>query len=397
MKTLRIALLAGEASGDILGSRLMAELKQRINLPIQFEGIGGPLMLAEGLDSSYPMERLSVMGLVEVLGRLPELLKLRRYLIQRWQKFPPDLFIGIDAPDFNLKIEQALKAQGTKTVHYVSPSVWAWREHRVKQIKQAADVVLCLLPFEPAFYQKHRVKAVFVGHPLADEIPLQQDPIPARLALGLRPKLPVLALLPGSRAGEISRLAPVFIETARRCKEAMPQLQLVCPMVNAERRAQFLSLWHNTAPDLPITLVAGQSREVMAAADLLLMASGTATLEGTLVKRPMLVAYRFNQLTWALVKRLVKVPFAALPNLLANKLLVPEFLQERANADLLAPACLELLQDVGAQQRMQHEFELLHRQLQVNSSQIAVDALLPLLGNKLQPAEKPAMAAAQAV
>lgn len=383
MKTLRIALVAGEASGDILGARLMAELKRRIPQPIQFEGIGGPLMQAEGLDSSYPMERLSVMGLFEVLGRLPELLKLRRYLIQRWLKFPPDLFIGIDAPDFNLRIEQALKAQGVKTVHYVSPSVWAWREHRVKQIKNAVDLVLCLFPFEPGFYRKYRVKAVFVGHPLADEIPLHPEAIPARLELGLRPKAPVLALLPGSRAGEISRLAPIFIETARRCRAQLPQLQLVCPMINDERYRQFLQIWHQTAPDLPIQLLRGQSRHVMAAADLILMASGTATLEAMLMKRPMLVAYRFSQLTWEVVKRLVKVPYVALPNLLAGKLLVPEFLQERATPELLTPACLELLDSHAQQQQLKAQFEDLHRELKTNASELAVDALLPLL--KLEP------------
>jgi len=373
---MRIALVAGEASGDILGAGLMRALKSR-NPAIQFEGIGGPLMAAEGLLSRVPMERLSVMGLVEVLGRLRELLRIRRQLGDHWLASPPDVFIGIDAPDFNLGLEQRLRAGGIPTVHYVSPSVWAWREGRVKKIARAVDLILCLLPFEVPFYDRHRVDARFVGHTLADDIPLEPDVTAARTALGLAQDATYIALLPGSRGGEVERLGPLFLDAAEHCLRRSPQLQFLLPAANAARRAQIEQ--QLAGRKLPLTLVDGRSREVMLASDAVLLASGTAALEGMLLKKPMVVAYRFAALSWAIISRLVKVRFVALPNLLADEELVPELLQHDATPDKLAASLLAQLEDEPRRAALQARFVQLHQQLRQNASARSAEAVLALI------------------
>lgn len=336
MATLRIALVAGEASGDILGAGLMRALKAR-HPAVEFIGVGGPLMQAEGLTSYFPMERLSVMGLVEVLGRLRELLARRKLLIQTLIEEKPDVFIGIDAPDFTLNIELKLRQAGIKTVHYVSPSVWAWRQKRVLKIREGCDLMLTLLPFEARFYEEKGVPVRFVGHTLADSIPLQADRAAARAELGL-PEGPLVALMPGSRGGEVGRLASVFFDAAERLQALKPGIRFVLPCASPQRRAQIETLL--VGRNLPLTLLDGQSHLALAACDAVLIASGTATLEALLYKRPMVVAYRLAPLTFWILKRMVKSPYISLPNLLAQRLLVPELLQDDATPEALAQTLL---------------------------------------------------------
>ena len=292
---MRIGVLAGEPSGDILGARVLAALRMRFpNLEI--EGIGGPLMEQQGLDSMFPMDRLSVMGFIEPLKRLPELLRIRSAVREHFSRKPPDIFLGIDSPDFNLRLEEQLRARGVTTAHLVSPSVWAWRQRRIHRIKRAVDLMLCLFPFETAIYRQHDVPVCYVGHPLADEIPTQADRIAARSALGLQPGARLLALLPGSREGEVRLLAPLFLRAASLLRRTDPTLRFVLPAVSAARRTELEPLVA-AYPQLDITVVTGRSREVMAASDAVLLASGTATLEAALLKRPMVVAYRMGALS----------------------------------------------------------------------------------------------------
>ncbi|MEY8204960.1 MAG: lipid-A-disaccharide synthase [Bermanella sp.] len=371
------ALVAGEASGDILGAGLIKALKKDYPAA-RFVGIGGPLMIAEGFETLYPMERLSVMGLFEVLGRLRELLNIRKQLFKTLLDIKPDVFIGIDAPDFNLALERKFKDAGIKAVHYVSPSVWAWREKRVFKIKKSVDLVLCLFPFEVAFYQRHDVAAVCVGHTLADAIDLQTDTQRARQQLNLAPDRPLMAILPGSREGEVARLGDVFIDTAKRIREHMPNIQFVIPAANEERKQQLLSLLQHK--DLPgVTLLDGQSRTAMAAADTILLASGTATLEAMLLKKPMVVAYKLSRLTAFFLFRMLKQPFVSLPNLLAGKELVPELLQDDATPKKLAAACLTLLQSEDALQGMRGEFLALHKGIRLNADAAAAHAISELI------------------
>ncbi len=371
------ALVAGETSGDILGAGLIKALKNQYP-DARFVGIGGPRMIKEGFESLYPMDRLSVMGLFEVLGRLGELLKIRKELLATITEMKPDVFIGIDAPDFNLALERKLKKRDIKTVHYVSPSVWAWREKRVFKIKQSVDLVLCLFPFEVAFYQKHNVNAVCVGHTLADAIELVTDTQGAREALNLPALQPVVALLPGSREGEVSRLGEVFIEAARIIKQKMPQVQFVIPAANDARKLQIESMLHSQ-PLSDTLLLDGQSREAMASADVVLMASGTATLEGMLLKKPMVVSYKLSALTAYFVRKMLKQPFVSLPNLLAGKELVPEILQEAATPENLANAVMHFLNDSSLTDSMQAEFLALHNDLRRDADQAAAKAILELL------------------
>ncbi|HGY9626148.1 TPA: lipid-A-disaccharide synthase [Pseudomonas putida] len=373
MAQLCVALVAGEASGDILGSGLMRALKAR-HPDVRFIGVGGPLMEAEGLVSYFPMERLAVMGLVEVLGRLRELLKRRKELIQTLIAEKPDVFIGIDAPDFNLTIELKLRQAGIKTVHYVSPSVWAWRQKRVLKIREGCDLMLTLLPFEAKFYEEKGVPVRFVGHPLADTIPLEADRQAARTALGLG-EGPLVALMPGSRGGEVERLGALFLDAAERLRERVPGVRFVSPCANPSRRAQLEQMLQGR--DLPLTLLDGRSHEALAACDAVLIASGTATLEALLYKRPMVVAYRLAPLTYWILKRMVKSPYVSLPNLLAQRLLVPELLQDAATSDALAQTLAPLVTD-GTQQT--DSFDRIHRTLRRDASNQAADAVLALLG-----------------
>jgi lipid-A-disaccharide synthase len=369
---LRIALVAGEASGDILGSGLMRAIKAR-HPDAQFIGVGGPLMEAEGMVSDFPMERLSVMGLVEVLGRLRELLARRKLLVQTLIDARPDVFIGIDAPDFTLNIELQLRRAGIKTAHYVSPSVWAWRQKRVLKIREGCDLMLTLLPFEARFYEEQGVPVRFVGHPLADTIPLEADRSAALAELGLGDG-PVVALMPGSRGGEVGRLGALFFDTATRLLAERPDLQFVLPCASPQRRAQIEQLLEGRS--LPITLLDGRSHVALAACDAVLIASGTATLEALLYKRPMVVAYRLAPVTFWILKRMVKSPYVSLPNLLAQRMLVPELLQDAATPEALAQTLLPLLNDGQAQTA---GFDEIHRTLRRDASNQAADAVLNLI------------------
>ncbi|MBT5007457.1 MAG: lipid-A-disaccharide synthase [Halieaceae bacterium] len=372
---MRIGVLAGEASGDILGSRVLKELRAQCDELI-VEGIGGPLMEAQGLTSMFPMDRLSVMGFVEPLKRLPELLHIRRAVFEHFRDNPPDIFLGIDSPDFNLRLERKLREQGIKTAHLVSPSVWAWRQGRVKKIKQSVDLMLCLFPFETQVYQDHQVPVRFVGHPLADELPNRVDALAARQALGLATDNKLLAMLPGSRSGEVSRLAPAFLAAARLLWQQNPQLRFVMPAANTAREVELKALWAQQ-PDLPVTLVCGHSRETMAAADAVLLASGTATLEAALIKRPMVVTYRMAAFSWWLVTRQVKISFAALPNVLAGRSVVPELLQDAAVPEAMAAAIEPLLADEAVANQLQ-AFDRIHVQLKQGYAAKSANALLQL-------------------
>lgn len=373
-RPLRVALVAGEASGDILGAGLMQAIKAR-HPDAEFIGVGGARMEAEGLKSYFPMERLAVMGLVEVLGRLFELLGRRRQLARDLIAAQPDVFIGIDAPDFNLGLELKLRRAGIKTVHYVSPSVWAWRQKRVLKIREACDLMLTLFPFEAQFYDEHQVPVRFVGHPLADAIPQQADRAAAREALDLPHDEPVVALMPGSRGGEVARLGELFLDAAIRLRALRPGIRFLLPCATPERREQLEQML--AGRDLPLTLLNGRSHEALAACDAVLIASGTATLEALLYKRPMVVAYRVAPLTYRILKRLVKSPYISLPNLLAERLLVPELIQDAATPEALAQAVAPLI-DGGQVQT--EGFDVIHRALRRDASVSAADAVLKLAG-----------------
>ena len=374
---LRIGILAGEASGDILGSRVLAALRQRFP-DLTVEGMGGPLMEAQGLTSMYPMERLSVMGFVEPLKRLPELLRIRGALYRHFRDNPPDVFLGIDSPDFNLHLEQKLRAQGIRTAHLVSPTIWAWRAGRIRKIKRAVDQMLCLFPFELDIYRQHAMAATFVGHPLADEIPLHTDKGPARAALGLPPTAKVLALLPGSRGGEVRLLAPLFLEAARQLSERDPAIHFVLPAASEARMTQIhAELAH--FPELPVTVLAGQSRQAMAAADAILLASGTATLEAMLLKRPMVVAYRMGELSWQVASRIATTRFVALPNVLAGERIVPELLQHAATPEAMVDELWPLLSEGDKALAQADAFEIFHQQLALGYADHAAAALAQLM------------------
>ncbi|MFT5162701.1 MAG: lipid-A-disaccharide synthase [Alteromonadaceae bacterium] len=376
MSQLTIGIVVGEHSGDILGSGLIKALKQQ-HPEAKLVGIGGPLMLEEGFNSLFAMEELSVMGLVEVLGRLRRLLSVRKQLVEYFVANPPDVFIGIDAPDFNLGLELRLKNQGIKTIHYVSPSIWAWREKRVFKVAAATDLVLCLLPFEQQFYQKYDVPSQFVGHTLADEIPLQTDKHQARINLGIDPDCQVVALMPGSRGSELNMLAAPFLQAALKLKANHPKLIFVVPMVNQKRKEQLLAIKQMVAPDLALTILDGQSREAMAASDAIMMASGTATLEGTLIKRPMVVAYKFKWLSYQIFIRLIKVKSYSLPNLLAGKVIVPEVIQDKVVPNYLAQLIEGYLGSDNHE--LMVEFERIHLLLRLDASKHAAQAVLGVI------------------
>ena len=376
---MRIALVAGETSGDQLGAGLVRQLKLRFP-DAEFAGIGGPRMRAEGMDAWRDCSELAVMGLAEVLRHLPRLLRLRRDLRHRLLAWKPDVFIGIDAPDFNLGLERKLKQAGIRTVHYVSPSVWAWREGRAAKIGRSAELVLCLFPMEPAIYARHGIDARFVGHPLADEFALHPDSGAARAALGLLPDAPVLALLPGSRLGEIRRLLPTFLKAAQMLGSRMPGLVVLIPAANdACREAIERGLAETALADA--RLLAGQAHQAMIASDVVLLASGTAALEAMLAKRPMVVGYRISALTHRLVMALglMNINRYSLPNVLANEPIVPELMQGDCTPENLLDALLPCFNDAQARATLQPRYQAIHERLRGDSPDAAARAIADLL------------------
>ncbi|XUO83123.1 lipid-A-disaccharide synthase [Halomonas sp. KM007] len=374
----RVYLVAGELSGDILGAGLMRELRARFP-DVEFRGMGGPRMEAQGLKSRFPLETLSVMGLVEVLKHLPELIRVRRTLREDALAWQPDIMIGIDAPDFNTGLEKQLRKAGVTTAHYVSPSVWAWRQGRVKNIAKAVDGMLTLLPFEADFYRQHRVPVAFVGHPLADELPLVNDRQAAREALGLKLDGPVLALLPGSRGNEIRFMGATFLAAVTLLCQRHPGLQVVIPAATALRHrelAELLSGYPALHPS--VTLLDGQAREAMVASDAVLLTSGTAALEAMLCHRAMVVAYKMAPATHWLAQRLVKTAWISLPNLIAQESVVPELIQHAASPEAIALQVGELLEDASTRQALEERFAAMHAALQRNASQRAAQAVAAL-------------------
>ncbi|EPE2277266.1 lipid-A-disaccharide synthase [Vibrio cholerae] len=375
-RPLRIGIVVGELSGDTLGEGFIKAIRARYP-DAEFVGIGGPKMNALGCQSLFDMEELAVMGLVEVLGRLPRLLKVKTELVKYFTANPPDVFVGIDAPDFNLRLELSLKQAGIKTVHYVSPSVWAWRQNRIHGIAAATHLVLAFLPFEKAFYDKFNVPCEFIGHTLADSIPLASDRLAARQLLGLDEQRRWLAVLPGSRGSEMKMLAEPFIATCQKLQARYPDLGFVVALVNAKRRAQFEQAWQQVAPELNFVLVDDTARNVITAADAVMLASGTVALECMLLKRPMVVGYRVNAFTAFLAKRLLKTPYVSLPNILAGEELVKELLQDHCTVDNLYHEVSRLLESDN--QALMDKFTEMHQWIRKDADQQAAQAVLHLI------------------
>lgn len=378
---MKIGIVANEPSGDWLGAAILGGLKARVP-DARFVGVAGPQMQAAGCESLMPMERLSIVGLTEVLRHLGELLHIRRELTRSLLDWRPDVLIGVDAPDFNLGLERRLRRAGIPTVHLVSPTVWAWRAGRVRTIRRSVDLLLSIFPFEEEFLRQRGIPVRYIGHPLADEIPLQTDPVPARVRLGLPSQGPLLALLPGSRVSEMRLLAGPFLQTARWCLERRPGLHFAVPLVTPALRELFTAILQREAPDLPITLVDRRGRNVIAAADCVLTASGTATMETLLIKRPMVVGYRMSPITYHLLRdlNLVKVPYAAMANLLVGRELAPEFIQDRCRADLMGPAVLGLLEDRDRVDEIRSVYHEIHGRLRRDAGREAAAAVLELIG-----------------
>ena len=377
-----IAIIAGEVSGDILGAGLIHALKARYP-HAKFIGIGGERMIAEGFETLFDMEELSVMGLVEVLKHLPRLLKIRRSIIKQLLALKPDVFIGIDAPDFNLDVELKLKQRGIKTIHYVSPSVWAWRQKRVYKIAAATNLVLAFLPFEKAFYDRFNVPCRFIGHTMADAIPLKPNRDEACQLLNLEPAQRYVAMLVGSRGSEVEFLSEPFLQTAQLLHQRYPDVKFLVPLINQKRRQQFEQIKQRVAPELDMILLDGNARAAMVAAEATLLASGTAALEAMLCKSPMVVGYRMKPFTYFLAKRLVKTKYVSLPNLLADEMLVPELIQEDCNPTNLAEKLSQYLsEDKSAVQNryvLLQRFAELHQMIQCNADQQAAQAVIDLL------------------
>ena len=376
-----IAIVAGEASGDLLGSHLMAALKQQ--LPgIQFVGIGGPRMQSAGMKVLFPMEKLAVNGYIEVLRHFFEILGIRRKLRDHLLANKPDLFIGIDAPDFNLGLELQLKQHGITTIHYVSPSIWAWRGERIHKIKRAVSHMLALFPHEPELYRQAGVPVDFVGHPLADIIPIQPKRAEMRETMRIPLNAKVFAFLPGSRQSEVKHLALTYIETAKLILKNFPDARFLVPLASRETRMIFQQvLFDCDAQELPITLLFGHAQDAMIAADGVLVASGTATLEAALLKRPMVITYRMPAISWWLMKRKGYQPYYGLPNILCGRFVVPELMQEDATPENLAQALLNLVNDDNAVTQLEQTFTELHLALRQNTAQKAAAAILPYLPN----------------
>ncbi len=376
---LKIAMVAGEASGDLLASHLIAALKSHVP-DAEFCGIGGPKMQTEGFAAWWPAEQLAVRGYVEVLRHYRKIAGVRRQLLKRLLADPPDVFIGIDAPDFNLWLEARLKAAGIHTIHFVSPSVWAWRGGRVRKIARSVDQMLCLFPFEPVIYEKAGLPVSYVGHPLADIIPLEPDQNAARERLNLSADGLVFALLPGSRQSELNFMAETFIETAKLLHARYPEARFLVPLVTRETRMQFENaLWQYAAQELPLTLLFGHAHDALAAADGVLVASGTATLEAALFKKPMVIVYKMSAWSWRLMRRMKYQPWVGLPNILAERFAVPEFLQDEATPENLAQALGNLVADPIVPRRLFGLFSEIHQQLRQNTADKAAAAILPIL------------------
>ncbi|MDW6001615.1 lipid-A-disaccharide synthase [Vibrio mangrovi] len=375
-KPLNIGIVVGELSGDTLGEGLIKAIREKYS-DARFVGIGGPKMKALGCESLFDMEELAVMGLAEVLGRLPRLIQVKSTLVRYFKENTPDVFIGIDAPDFNLRLERNLKDLGITTVHYVSPSVWAWRQKRIFKIARATNLVLAFLPFEKAFYDRFNVPCEFIGHTLADSIPLTSDKNEARTKLKLDTERRWLAVLPGSRGGELKMLCRPFIETCQKLQQKYPDLGFVVALVNEKRHAQFEAAWQEIAPELDFTLINGTAREVITASDAVMLASGTVALECMLVNRPMVVGYRFNAVTNFLAKRLVKTKYVSLPNILADDEIVKELLLDECTSENLYREVCTLLD--GDNSQMQSKFTEIHRLIRKDADKQAANAVLNLI------------------
>lgn len=376
----KIAVVAGEASGDLLGAHLIEALKK--HLPdAEFVGIGGPKMESAGMKVLFPMEKLAVRGYVEVLRHYREIVGIRSKLRRLWTAERPDIFIGIDAPDFNLALEHALKKKGVPTVHYVSPSIWAWRRERIRKIAQSVSHMLALFPFEKPLYDEAGIPATYVGHPLADVLPLEPNREAARELLKLPKEGTVVALLPGSRQSELQAMADLFVRTAQQMAERRPDISFLVPMVSRETRTLFEeTLYRLDARALPMTVLFGHAHDALVASDAALVASGTATLETALLKRPMVITYKMPDLSWRIIKRKKYQPYVGLPNILAGRFLVPELIQEDATPENLAQALLNLLQDRVVGEGLQEVFSRMHRQLRQNTAEKAALAVLQQLG-----------------
>lgn len=378
---MKIGILAGEASGDLLGAKLIHALQARSH-DLQIEGIGGPAMIAAGCKSLFDIERLSMLGFIEPVLRLPDLLKLRRDLYRHFTQNRPDVFIGIDAPDFNIGLELKLRKVGIPVIHYVSPSVWAWRQYRISKIAKAVDLMLTLLPFEAKFYEQHKVPVRYVGHPLAEIIPMQPDKIAARRALCIDENAFYVALLPGSRRQEIRYMAEPFLLAAKQAWQQRPNLQFLTAHVNEQRYQEFNEYYRRLTPDLPLQFFTRRSQDVMAAADVVVVASGTATLETLLYKKPMIIAYRMSRFTHRLVRLLTVAPYAGLPNLLANEMVVPELIQTEVKPEVIAKHILDYLDHPEKVAALQTKFNEIHKSLSADSASCIAESILQVVAQK---------------
>lgn len=374
-----IGIVAGEASGDLLGSHLIRAIRKH-RPDIEFVGIAGPKMMGEGAKTLFPIEKLSVRGYVEVLRHLPGLLRIRRHLRRYFLDNPPDLFIGIDAPDFNFALERSLKRKGIRTIHYVSPSIWAWRKGRMGKIKRAVSHMLALFPFEPELYERADVPVTYVGHPLADLVPLDPDAEAARENLKIKPEKFVITLLPGSRQSEVQQLADLYVKTAKLIAEKRPEVQFLVPLITRETRTIFeRALYANEGQELPVQILFGHAHLALEAAHAVIVASGTATLEAALYKRPMVITYRMPGLSWQILKRMNYLPYVGLPNILAQQFVVPELLQHDATPEKLSEALLNLVNDKAGCKKIRSEFMRMHKSLRQNSEEKAAKAVLAYL------------------
>ena len=377
---LRIGIVAGEESGDLLGANLIESLKEK-NIEIELTGIGGKKLIEAGCNSLYPIDKLSVMGLVEVISHYFELLSIRYNLKKYFLKNPPDVFIGVDAPDFNFSLEDSLRKAGIKTIHYVSPSVWAWREYRLRKISKSIDLLLTLFPFEVEYYSKKNIPAVFVGHPLANKIRMKTDKLEARKKLGLPPEKRIIAIMPGSRPNEIKYHTESFVLAADKCRDKINDLEIIAGLTNEKMAALFKSKMQKIAPELPVNIVTGQAHDVMESADVILLASGTVALEAMLLKRPMVVAYKLNQVTYEIARRLVNIPYVSLPNILAGQKIVPECLQKDCNPEILSRELMNWFENQQSVMELEQKFLEIHKKLIPPSSDSASEAVLKLINS----------------